>query len=146
MEETKVDEQHRFEKNTTLKNRKDRLRYKKRKKFKLKNQKIQRANEMILNKSTITLSDDDKIFLIQDLNFAPTPSWNSKTETTERLNLQSHIRKVDWNNVLSRDVEAVVFQPLPIPLPLPHLLLPLPLPPTKNEKTTVDNFLTFVGL
>ena len=65
-----------------LKIEKDRLRYKKRKKFKLKNQKIQRANEMILNKSTITLSDDDKIFLIQDLNFAPTPSWNSKTETT----------------------------------------------------------------
>ena len=66
-----------------LKNRKDRLRYKKRKKFKSKNQKIQRANEMILNKSTITLSDDDKLFLIQGLNFAPIPSWNSKTETTE---------------------------------------------------------------
>ena len=28
-------------------------------------------------------------------------SWNSKTETTEWLNLQSHIRKVEWNNVLS---------------------------------------------
>ena len=62
---------------------------------------IQRANEMILNKSTITLSDDDKIFLIQGLNFAPTPSWNSKTETTEWLNSQSHIHKVEWNNVLS---------------------------------------------
>ena len=37
-----------------------------------------------------------------------------------------------------RDVEAVIFQTLP--LPLPHLSLPLPLPPTKNEKTTVDNF------
>ena len=31
-------------------------------------------------------------------------------------------------------MEAVIFQPLPIPLPLP---------PTKNEKTTVDNFLNF---
>ena len=30
------------------------------------------------------------------------------------------------------------------PLPLPHLLLPLSL--TKNKKTTVDNFLTFMGL
>ena len=30
----------------------------------------------------------------------------------------------------TRDVEAVIFQPLP------HLSLP----PTKNEKTTVDNF------
>ena len=33
-----------------------------------------------------------------------------------------------------RDVEAVIFETLP----LPHLSLPLP--PTKNEKTTVDNF------
>ena len=86
-----------------LKTKKDWLRYKKRKKFKLKNQKIQTANEMILNKSTIPLSDDDKLFLYQGLNFAPTPLWNSKTETTDWLNLQSHIRKVEWNNVLSNE-------------------------------------------
>ena len=56
------------------------------------------------------------------------------------------------NFPLSRDVEAVIFRPLPIPLPLPHLSLPfpfplppLPLPPTKNEKTTVDNFFNFCG-
>ena len=36
--------------------------------------------------------------------------------------------------VLTRDVEAVIFRPLS-----------LPLPPTKNEKTTVDNFLNFCG-
>ena len=42
-------------------------------------------------------------------------------------------------NVGIRNVEAVIFQQLP----LPHLLLPLP--PTKNEKTTVDNFLNFCG-
>ena len=35
--------------------------------------------------------------------------------------------------LLAWDVKAVIFQQLP-------------LPPTKNEKTTVDNFLTFVGL
>ena len=40
-----------------------------------------------------------------------------------------------------RDVEAVNFQPLP----LRHLLFPLLLPPTKNEKTTVDNFFNFCG-
>ena len=39
-------------------------------------------------------------------------------------------------NAQTRDVEAVIFQTLP----LPHLSLPLPLPPTKNEKTTIDNF------
>ena len=58
---------------------------------------VQRANEMILNKSTIPLSDNDKLFLIQGLNFALTLWWNSKTETTEWLNLQSHICKVEWN-------------------------------------------------
>ena len=42
--------------------------------------------------------------------------------------------------ISTRDVKAVIFQPLPPT----YLLLPLPL--TKNEKTTVDNFLTFVGL
>ena len=41
--------------------------------------------------------------------------------------------------VVSRDVEAVIFQSLP----LPHLSLPLPL--TKYEKTTVDNFFNFCG-
>ena len=48
--------------------------------------------------------------------------------------------------VSTRDVEAVIFQPLPPPhlsLPLPHLSLPLPL--TKNEKTTIDNFFNFCG-
>ena len=34
----------------------------------------------------------------------------------------------------TRDVEAVIFRPLP-----------LPLPPTKNEKTTVDNFFNICG-
>ena len=46
--------------------------------------------------------------------------------------------------LLTRDVEAVIFQTLPLPhlsLPLP----PLPLPPTKNEKMTVDNFFNFCG-
>ena len=38
-------------------------------------------------------------------------------------------------------MEVVIFQQLP--LSLPHLLLPLP--PTKNEKTTVDNFFNFCG-
>ena len=52
------------------------------------------------------------------------------------------VEKVDYEEkllVLSRDVEAVIFQTLPLP--------PLPLPLTKSEKTAVDNFfLTFVSL
>ena len=43
----------------------------------------------------------------------------------------------------TRDVEAVIFQPLPLPRPLPHLALPLQ--QTKNEKTTVVNFFNFCG-
>ena len=56
---------------------------------------------MILNKSTLPPSDNDKLFLIQGLNFAPTLLWNSKTKTTEWLNLQSHICRVQWNYVLN---------------------------------------------
>ena len=41
--------------------------------------------------------------------------------------------------VLTRNVEAAIFQPLP----LPNLSLPLLLPLTKNDKTTVDNFFNF---
>ena len=46
---------------------------------------------MILNKSTIRLSGDDKLFSIRGLNFAPTPSWNFKPKTKEWLNLQSKV-------------------------------------------------------
>ena len=49
-----------------------------------------------------------------------------------------HPKVYQIHGCISRDVEAVIFQSLPIPLPLP-------LPPTKNEKTTVDNFLNFCG-
>ena len=54
----------------------------------------------------------------------------------------NRLRKND-DIIVTRDVEAVIFQTLPLPLPhlsLPLPLPPLPLPPTKNEKTTVDNF------
>ena len=37
-------------------------------------------------------------------------------------------------SVMIRDMEAVIFQ-----------ILRLPLPPTKNKKTTVDNFFNFCG-
>ena len=58
-----------------------------------------------------------------------------RIEKTDRLTVQKLISAI----IRTRDVEAVIFQTLPLPhlsLPLP----PLPLPPTKNEKTTVDNF------
>ena len=53
-------------------------------------------------------------------------SRNYKTAYPED-NVKDALREVR-----TRDVEAVIFQTLPLP--------PLPLPPTKNEKTTVDNF------
>ena len=57
--------------------------------------------------------------------------------------MQCNLRNPCKNRLLKcivvRDVEAVNFQQLP----LPHLSLPLP--PTKNEKTTVDNFFNFCG-
>ena len=47
-------------------------------------------------------------------------------------------------------MEAVIFRPIPIPLPhlslsFPFPLPPLSLPPTKNEKTTIDNFFHICG-
>ena len=50
------------------------------------------------------------------------------------LSLVSTLLFSRTGGLLTRDVEAVIFQTLP----LPHLSLPLP--PTKNQKTTVDNF------
>ena len=44
--------------------------------------------------------------------------------------------------IMTRDVEAVIFQPLS----LPHLMLPLPLLLTKNEKTTVDNIFQLLSV
>ena len=38
---------------------------------------------------------------------------------------------------VTRDVEVVIYQTLPLP--------PLPLPPSKNEKTTVDDFFNICG-
>ena len=71
---------------------------------------------------------------------------NSLMEVTEMQCNDLLKSKFDVDGI-TRDVEAVIFQTLPLPLPLPHLSLPLPLPlpplplpPTKNEKTTVDNF------
>ena len=51
----------------------------------------------------------------------------------------NQIFQVSCRTLTGRDVEAIIFQMLL----LPHLSLPLP--PTKNEKTTVDNFLNFCG-
>ena len=60
---------------------------------------------------------------------------NSQQSISNRRKIQTSAFP---RGIITRDVEAVIFQTHP--LPLPHLSLPLPLPPTKNEKTTVDNF------
>ena len=73
-----------------------------------------------------------------------TTSWCEQHTTplyTKVLQIQNNfsIQPFFWHNMKTRDVEAVIFQPLP----LPHLSHPLPL--TKNKKTTVDNFFNFCG-
>ena len=55
------------------------------------------------------------------------PKRESNVNTTSPLPFLPTILRFE-----SRDVEAVIFQPLPLPL-------------TKNEKTTVDNFFNFCG-
>ena len=65
-----------------------------------------------------------------------------------RLALLNEHVSCKLTTLITRNVEAVIFQTLPLPhlslpLPLPHLSLPLS--PTKNEKTTVENFFNFCG-
>ena len=45
--------------------------------------KLELANNMILNKSFVKLTDNDKILLMNGRNFAPTPSWSENTKNAE---------------------------------------------------------------
>ena len=66
-----------------------------------------------------------------------TEEVSSHSELLPQVEAEEEVYLEQNNNEVileSRDVEAVIFQTLPLPY------LSLPLPPTKNEKTTVDNF------
>ena len=39
--------------------------------------------------------------MLHGLNFAPTPKWTSKIKDHEYLNLTQHVRRVEWDNVIT---------------------------------------------
>ena len=50
---------------------------------------------MILKKSSVKLTNNDKLLLINGLNFASTPNWSETTKNVEWKNLHKHIRRLD---------------------------------------------------
>ena len=89
------------------KNKEDYKRYKNRQKLKRSQDEIQRANSIILNKSTIVLQDRHKLLLSKGLNFVPTPKWNESVESSEWLSLARHIRTCEWASVFSDETNNV---------------------------------------
>ena len=50
---------------------------------------------MILNKSSVKLTSNDKLLLMNGLKFAPTPSWSEITKNAEWKNFHEHIRRIE---------------------------------------------------
>ena len=82
----------------SLKNKKDRQRYLKRKKQKLLTEENKTFNELILNKSNLDLNRFDKQLLSFGNQFIPTPNWDKRVVQKERENLLKHIRALEWKD------------------------------------------------
>ena len=82
----------------SLKNKKDRQRYLKRRKQKLLTEENKRFNDLILNKSKLELNRFDKQLLCFGNQFIPTPNWDKRVVQKERENLLKHIRALEWKD------------------------------------------------
>ena len=91
LQETKTEKQ-------TRRKRKDTARYRKRKAIKAQLIKAEMAKAMILNKSAVTLNDNDNLLLWHGLKFATTPNWTENISKTEWCNHFQHIRRLEWND------------------------------------------------
>ena len=83
------------------KNKRDNARYRKRKIQRLEENQRKRAEQMILNKSDYTLTEQQKNVLLCGLNFIPTPNSNKQTKLNEQMNLFSHIKKTENSQIQS---------------------------------------------
>ena len=86
-----------------IKNEKDTIRYKRRKRDKNLNKNQRMAEDMILNKSDYDIKLEHKLLLLKGLNFVPTPNWSGRTEDEEYLNFLAHIRRVEWDSVITEN-------------------------------------------
>nr|CAB3263300.1 uncharacterized protein LOC108950347 [Phallusia mammillata] len=99
------------------KNRRDTQRYRKRKAYKIRENIVQQASQVILNKSAFNLDDNDKILLMKGPNFVATPNWATAVETNEWLNTQAHIRRVEWAHVFENSEAEYVALPRKLTVP-----------------------------
>ena len=96
-----------------IKNEKDTTRYKRRKRDKNLNKNQRMAEDMILNKSDYDIKLEHKLFLLKGLNFVPTPNWSGRTEDEECLNFLAHIRRVEWDSVITENEDQFQTDKIP---------------------------------
>ena len=82
------------EKNVQIRNRQ---------KQKRKEQKLEKMNDIILNKSSIDFNDNDKLLFSHRLKFALTLNWTSFIEKLEWYNHIQHIHRIEWNDFIQKE-------------------------------------------
>ena len=95
-------------------------RYRKRIRLRKMQDVLAKADEMILNKSSLKLDDYDKVLLCKRLRFAPTSNWSKSVENAEWINAWQHVRRTEWNAVLGEkdDTDFVLPKNYRFPKPL----------------------------
>ena len=95
-------------------------RYRKRIRLRKMQDVLAKADEMILNKSSLKLDDYDKFLLCKRLRFAPTSNWSKSVENAEWINAWQHVRRTEWNAVLGEkdDTDFVLPKNYRFPKPL----------------------------
>ena len=110
--------------NKTRRNRRSRLRYRKRRKEKNKALNLAQVNSIVLNKSSIDLSNDVKELLAKGLNFVPTPKWNENICDQEWCFLTEHTRRVEWADIFKNNENMQNEECLPTKLIIPKFSRP----------------------
>ena len=96
-----------------IKNKKDTTRYKRRKRDKNLNKNQRMAEDTIMNKSDYDIKLEHKLLLLKELNFVPTPNWSGRTEDEEYLNFLAHIRRVEWDSVITENEDQFQTDKIP---------------------------------
>ena len=71
------------------------------------------AEDTILNKSDYDIKLEHKLLLLKELNFVPTPNWSGRTEDEKYLNFLAHIRRVEWDSVITENEDQFQTDKIP---------------------------------
>ena len=96
-----------------IKNEKDTTRYKRRKRDKNLNKNQRMAGDMVLNKSDYDIKLEHKLLLLKGLNFVPTLNCSGRTQDEEYLNFLAHIRRVEWDSVITENEDQFQTDKIP---------------------------------